>query len=79
MTHLSPEQLSLFDASENKAPTTFSFRSEGKATLTLTPQIPYVLKRVRRRSVGLRIGLAGLEVSALRYVSHTELYRIISQ
>ncbi len=79
MTHLSPEQLSLFDASENKAPTTFSFRSEGKATLTLTPQIPYVLKRVRRRSVGLRIGPAGLEVSAPRYVSQTEIDRIIAQ
>ena len=79
MTHPAPEQLSLFDATDNKAPSTPSSRSEGNTLLTLTPQIPYVLKRVRRRSIGLRIGPAGLEVSAPRYVSQTEIDRIVTQ
>ena len=70
-------QLSLFGPEEPRcsAPS----QDERKSAFTLLPDIPYTLKRMRRRSVGLRIGPMGLEVSAPWYVSQTEINRIVAQ
>ena len=79
-----PYQFSLFGEEKkfDGIPKRESSRNSLRQTDAVTPsrrEIPYRLKRVRRRSVGLRIGVNGLEVSAPRWVSVVEIERIIEE
>ena len=79
MRNPNPEQLDLFGKNEESRKVSATSQSENKASFSLLPPISYVLKRARRQSVGLRVGPTGLVVSAPRYVSQTEIDRIVEQ
>ena len=75
-----PQQLSLFDEDAEDFPPAPPPKTPQKdSNSILTREIPYTLKRVRRHTIGLQIGVNGLEVSAPRWVSIREIERVIEE